>query len=142
MKHLCLRVGHPSAFSLIKLLVVVAIIAILAALPLPVSAKAKAPGPSLGLDGGSDSMNLEKAGFLYETQVKSPSDMIAIADAQPLPGGADRDLDDLYPVNHLAESIKPRRSFRANVVFATITSTLGSVPKSMVHTRFAVFQTQ
>jgi prepilin-type N-terminal cleavage/methylation domain-containing protein len=76
-----------------------------------------APGASLGLDGGFDSMNLNKASYLVETQVKSASEMIAIADAQPKPGGADRDLDDLLPVNLLVEMTAQRHSQAANAVF-------------------------
>jgi prepilin-type N-terminal cleavage/methylation domain-containing protein len=76
-----------------------------------------AGGSSLGLDGGSDTMNLSQAKCLLETQVKAPSDMIAIADAQPKPGGADQDLDDLLPVNLIAEMTTPRHNNCANVVF-------------------------
>jgi prepilin-type N-terminal cleavage/methylation domain-containing protein/prepilin-type processing-associated H-X9-DG protein len=74
-------------------------------------------GASLGLDGGSDTMNLSKATYLLESQVKVPSDMIAVADAQPKSGGADRDQDDLFPVNLLAELINPRHDLGANIVF-------------------------
>jgi prepilin-type processing-associated H-X9-DG protein/prepilin-type N-terminal cleavage/methylation domain-containing protein len=74
-------------------------------------------GPSLGLDGGFDSMNLDRAKYLLESQVKSASDMIAVADALPKPGGADHDLDDLLPVNLLAELATSRHNKGANVVF-------------------------
>jgi len=76
-----------------------------------------ANGSSLGLDGGFDNMNLEKAQYLLEGQVKVPSDMIAIADAQPKVGGGDHDLDDLLPINVLAELTTPRHNKGANVVF-------------------------
>jgi prepilin-type N-terminal cleavage/methylation domain-containing protein/prepilin-type processing-associated H-X9-DG protein len=74
-------------------------------------------GSSLGLDGGFDSMNLANARYLLENQVKVPSDMIAVADAQPKPGGADRDLDDYLPINLLAELTNPRHNKGANAVF-------------------------
>jgi prepilin-type N-terminal cleavage/methylation domain-containing protein/prepilin-type processing-associated H-X9-DG protein len=76
-----------------------------------------ASGASLGLDGGFDSMNLSQVKYLLENQVKAPSDMIAVADAQPKAGGADSDLDDLLPINLLAEMVTPRHDQRDNVVF-------------------------
>jgi len=76
-----------------------------------------AGGSSLGLDGGFDSMNLSQAKYLLENQVKAPSDMIAVADAQPKSGGSDGDLDDLLPINLLAEMVTPRHDHRDNVVF-------------------------
>jgi prepilin-type N-terminal cleavage/methylation domain-containing protein/prepilin-type processing-associated H-X9-DG protein len=76
-----------------------------------------ASSASLGLDGGFDTLNLGKAVFLSENQVKSPGDMIAIGDALPKPGGADRDLDDLLPINLLTEMVAPRHDQGANVVF-------------------------
>jgi prepilin-type N-terminal cleavage/methylation domain-containing protein len=76
-----------------------------------------ASGASLGLDGGSDTMNLSQAKYLLEGQVKVPSDMIAVADAQPKAGGSDGDLDDLLPMNLLAEMTTPRHDHCDNVVF-------------------------
>ncbi len=76
-----------------------------------------ASGNSLGLDGGFDTQNMDKAKYLLESQVKNPSDMIAVADAQPKTGGVDHDLDDLLPVNLLAEMTTPRHEKGANVVF-------------------------
>jgi prepilin-type N-terminal cleavage/methylation domain-containing protein/prepilin-type processing-associated H-X9-DG protein len=76
-----------------------------------------ASGASLGLDGGFDTMNLDKAKYLLESQVKAPSDMIAIADVQPKAGNGDHDLDDLLPINLLAEMITARHDKGANVVF-------------------------
>jgi prepilin-type N-terminal cleavage/methylation domain-containing protein/prepilin-type processing-associated H-X9-DG protein len=76
-----------------------------------------ASGASLGLDGGFDNMNLSKATYLLEGQVKVASDMVAVADVQPKPGGADRDLDDLLPPNLLAEMTSVRHNKGANVLF-------------------------
>lgn len=76
-----------------------------------------AAGPSLGLDGGSDVANLSKTVYLLESQVKAPSDMIAIADGQQKSGSGDHDIDDLFPINLLAEFINPRHNLGANVVF-------------------------
>ncbi len=52
---------------------------------------------------------------LSVNQVKVPSDMIAVADCKPRTGGADNDLDDLFPINLLAE-LAPRHSEGENVV--------------------------
>ncbi|PYK58158.1 MAG: hypothetical protein DME21_16225 [Verrucomicrobia bacterium] len=71
-------------------------------------------GPSLGLDGGSN--NRGTSAYLSENQVKVPSDMIAVADIKPKPGGADNDLDDIFPINLLAE-LAPRHNKGENIVF-------------------------
>jgi prepilin-type N-terminal cleavage/methylation domain-containing protein/prepilin-type processing-associated H-X9-DG protein len=76
-----------------------------------------ASGSSLGLDGGFDTMNLSKATYLNEGQVRAPSDMIAIADVQPKTGGGDNDMDDLLPINLLAQMTAARHDQGANVVF-------------------------
>jgi prepilin-type N-terminal cleavage/methylation domain-containing protein/prepilin-type processing-associated H-X9-DG protein len=70
---------------------------------------------SLGLDGGSDFGTRHT--YLAENQVKIPSDMIAVADVTPKPGGADHDLDDIFPINLLAELAPGRHDFGANAVF-------------------------
>ena len=67
---------------------------------------------SLGLDGGS----LGGVHYLPENQVRFPSDMIEVADCKPKLGGADNDLDDLFPVNLLAE-LAPRHNSGENAVF-------------------------
>jgi prepilin-type N-terminal cleavage/methylation domain-containing protein/prepilin-type processing-associated H-X9-DG protein len=72
-------------------------------------------GPSLGLDGGSDFGS--RATYLAENQVKIPSDMIAVTDVTPKPGGADHDLDDIFPINLLAELAPGRHNLGANAVF-------------------------
>jgi len=72
-------------------------------------------GPSLGLDGGSD--NRGGTVYLAEQQVKTPSDMIAVADANRRTGGSDNDLDDLFAINLLAALAPPRHNQGANVVF-------------------------
>lgn len=70
-------------------------------------------GVSLGLDGG---FNMGSTGFLAESQVRMPSDMLAVADCKPKLGGEDNDLDDLFPVNLLAE-LAPRHNNGENAVF-------------------------
>jgi prepilin-type N-terminal cleavage/methylation domain-containing protein len=72
-------------------------------------------GDILGLDGGSNRGGSAGRG-LSENQVKAPSDMIAVADCKPLPAGTDNDLDDLFPINLLAE-LAPRHNRGENVVF-------------------------
>ena len=72
-------------------------------------------GPSLGLDGGENFRGPSKS--LSENQVKAPSDMIAVADATPRPGGEDHDLDDLFPINLLMQVIPARHNQGANAVF-------------------------
>jgi len=71
---------------------------------------------SLGLDGGFNMGNMGGAHCLPESQVKAPSDMIAVADCKPKLGGGDNDLDDLFPVNLLAE-LAPRHNSGENAVF-------------------------
>ena len=78
------------------------------------SGRYPAPGPSLGLDGGSN--NRGTSTYLSENQVKVPSDMIAVADIKLKPVGADNDLDDIFPINLLAE-LAPRRNKGENIVF-------------------------
>jgi prepilin-type N-terminal cleavage/methylation domain-containing protein/prepilin-type processing-associated H-X9-DG protein len=68
---------------------------------------------SLGLDGG---FNTGASHFLPESQVRMPSDMVAVADCKPKLGGGDGDLDDLFPVNLLAE-LAPRHNNGENAVF-------------------------
>ena len=70
---------------------------------------------SLGLDGGTD-RNAGTGNNLAEALVKAPSDMIAVADCKPKPGGTDNDLDDLFPINMLLE-LAPRHNQGENVVF-------------------------
>ena len=72
-------------------------------------------GNSLGLDGGA-SRGVGGGRWLSENQVKVPSDMIAAADCRPKSGGADNDLDDLFPINLLAE-LGPRHNNGENIVF-------------------------
>jgi prepilin-type N-terminal cleavage/methylation domain-containing protein/prepilin-type processing-associated H-X9-DG protein len=74
-----------------------------------------ASGPSLGLDGGFD-RGRGGGNYLPEAQVKAPSDMIAVADCKPITGGGDNDLDDLFPINLLAE-LAPRHNQGENIVF-------------------------
>src|SRR5438477_1503733 len=78
------------------------------------SGRYPAPGPSLGLDGGSN--NRGTSTYLSENQVKVPSDMIAVADIKLKPVGADNDLDDIFPINLLAE-LAPRHNKGENIVF-------------------------
>jgi len=73
------------------------------------------PGASqvFGLDGSGG----QSAGrCLSESQLKVPSDMISLADCKPKAGGGDNDLDDLFPVNLLAE-LAPRHNNGENAVF-------------------------
>ena len=70
---------------------------------------------SLGLDGGA-SRGMGGGLSLPESQVKMPSDMIAAADCKPMAGGGDNDLDDLFPINLLAE-LAPRHNNGENMVF-------------------------
>jgi prepilin-type N-terminal cleavage/methylation domain-containing protein/prepilin-type processing-associated H-X9-DG protein len=72
-----------------------------------------ASSSSLGLDGGS---NRGSSAYISETQVKNPADMIAVMDCKPKRGGSDGDLDDLFPVNLLAE-LAPRHNKGENAVF-------------------------
>lgn len=71
---------------------------------------------SLGLDGGFNQGGQSGARYLPEQQVKAPSDMIAVADCKPKTGGGDNDLDDLWPINLLAE-LAPRHNNGENIVF-------------------------
>lgn len=48
--------------------------------------------------------------------MKVPSDMIAVADCKPKLAGGDDDLDDLFPINLLAE-LAPRHNQGENIVF-------------------------
>lgn len=75
-----------------------------------------APGASLGLDGGFDQGRYGGGTCLTESQVKIPSDMIAVADCKPISGGEDNDLDDLFPINLLFE-LAPRHNRGENSVF-------------------------
>jgi len=77
------------------------------------SGRYPAPANSLGLDGGSA---MGSSHSLPENQVRMPSDMIAVADCNPKLGGADSDLDDLFPINLLAE-LAPRHNNGENAVF-------------------------
>jgi prepilin-type N-terminal cleavage/methylation domain-containing protein/prepilin-type processing-associated H-X9-DG protein len=78
------------------------------------SGRYPATSASLGLDGG---FNRGAAGqCLGENQVKVPSDMVAVADCKPKAGGADNDLDDLFPINLLVE-LAPRHNLGENSVF-------------------------
>jgi prepilin-type N-terminal cleavage/methylation domain-containing protein/prepilin-type processing-associated H-X9-DG protein len=70
---------------------------------------------SLGLDGGFNRGGAAGA-CLMENQVKAPSDMIAVMDCKPKRGGADNDLDDLFPINLLVE-LAPRHNQGENGVF-------------------------
>ena len=70
---------------------------------------------SLGLDGGFNHGN-GGGSYLAENQVRAPSDMIAAADCKPKPGGGDNDLDDLFPINLLAE-LAPRHNRGEAMVF-------------------------
>jgi prepilin-type N-terminal cleavage/methylation domain-containing protein/prepilin-type processing-associated H-X9-DG protein len=74
-----------------------------------------ASGNSLGLDGGA-SRGMGVGRNLLESQVKVPSDMIAVADCKPKTGGGDNDLDDLFPINLLTE-LRPRHNNGENIVF-------------------------
>jgi prepilin-type N-terminal cleavage/methylation domain-containing protein/prepilin-type processing-associated H-X9-DG protein len=96
-----------------------------------------ASSASLGLDGGFDSMNLAKATYLVENQIKSPADMVAIADVQPKPGGADHDLDDLLPINLLAEMTADRHNKGANVVFCDAHVEFARLPVWLAKTELA-----
>ena len=78
------------------------------------SGRYPAAGASLGLDGGFD--NRSPATYLSENQVRAPSDMIAVADCKPKSGGGDNDLDDIFPVNLLAE-LAARHNRGENIVF-------------------------
>ncbi len=69
----------------------------------------------LGLDGGSGRNGGIGRG-LRESQVKVPSDMVAVADCKPMAGGGDNDLDDLFPINLLAE-LAPRHNQGENGLF-------------------------
>ena len=78
------------------------------------SGRYPAAGASLGLDGGFD--NRSPGTYLSENQVRAPSDMIAVADCKPKSGGGDNDLDDIFPVNLLAE-LAARHNRGENIVF-------------------------
>jgi hypothetical protein len=80
------------------------------------SGRYPASGASLGLDGGFDQGG-RGGNYLPEAQVKVPSDMIAVADCKPKLGGTDNDLDDLFPINLLAE-LAPRHNQGENIVLA------------------------
>ncbi len=74
-----------------------------------------ASGASLGLDGGFN-RGYSTGSYLAENQVKVPSDMIAAGDCKPKTGGGDNDLDDLFPINLLAE-LAARHNRGENMVF-------------------------
>ncbi len=71
---------------------------------------------SLGLDGGGAVGRWGSGPGLPESQVKAPSDMLAVADCKPLSRGEDNDLDDFFPINLLAE-LAARHNRGENVVF-------------------------
>ena len=73
-------------------------------------------GASLGLDGGFSSRTTSTV-YLSEHQVTTPSDMIAVADVKMHTGGDDFDLDDIFPINLLAELSPARHNQGANTVF-------------------------
>ncbi len=77
------------------------------------SGRYPAAGAILGLDGGSGQGTTR---FLPESQVRTPSDMVAMADCKPKTGGEDNDLDDLFAINLLAE-LAPRHDNGENAVF-------------------------
>ena len=72
--------------------------------------------PSLGLDGGPNNNRGGTRTYLSENQVKTPSDLVAVADAKPRRPGGDMDLDDIYPTNLLADLV-PRHNKGVNAVF-------------------------
>jgi prepilin-type N-terminal cleavage/methylation domain-containing protein len=77
-------------------------------------------GASLGLDGGYSSRAASIAAsivYLAERQVITPSDMIAVTDIQMRTAGSDMDLDDIFPINLLAELAPARHNQGANAVF-------------------------
>jgi prepilin-type N-terminal cleavage/methylation domain-containing protein/prepilin-type processing-associated H-X9-DG protein len=76
-----------------------------------------ASAASLGLDGGFNRGygNTSLGRYLVEDQVKVPSDMIAAGDCNPKKGGSDNDLDDLFPINLLAE-LAARHNQGENIV--------------------------
>ena len=74
-----------------------------------------ATGASLGLD-RLRSRQIRWWHLPAESQVKVPSDMIALADCKPISGGEDNDLDDLFPINLLSE-LAPRHNQGENSVF-------------------------
>ncbi len=80
-----------------------------------------ASAASLGLDGGFNrGMSTTSIGrYLTENQVRAPSDMIAAGDCNPKKGGGDNDLDDLFPINLLAE-LAPRHNHGENMVFCDV----------------------
>ncbi len=80
------------------------------------SGRYPASGDSLGLDGGASQGMSGGGRYLAEGQVKLASEMIAVADCKPKTGGEDNDLDDLFPINLLAE-LAPRHNNGENVVF-------------------------
>jgi prepilin-type N-terminal cleavage/methylation domain-containing protein/prepilin-type processing-associated H-X9-DG protein len=71
-------------------------------------------GESLGLDGGFDQRMTGQA--LSANRVRAPADMIGVVDCKPKTGGADGDLDDLFPINLLVE-LAPRHNQGENAVF-------------------------
>lgn len=73
-------------------------------------------GDSLGLDGGGVSGRWGPGLGLPEARVVVSSDMIAVADCKPISRGVDNDLDDLFPINLLAE-LAPRHNRGENMVF-------------------------
>ncbi len=73
-------------------------------------------GSSLGLDGGGGGRGWGTGASLPEAQVKAPSDMIAVSDCRPVGRGEDNDLDDLFPINLLAE-LAPRHNRGENAMF-------------------------
>lgn len=75
-----------------------------------------ASNASLGLDGGFDRSRYGGGTYLAESQVKMPSDMLAMADCRPISGGGDNDLDDLFPINLLFE-LAARHNRGENSVF-------------------------
>ncbi len=71
---------------------------------------------SLGLDDGGGNRGMSTRSGLPESQIRMPSDMIAVADCKPVGRGEDNDLDDLFPINLLAE-LAPRHNRGENAVF-------------------------
>jgi prepilin-type N-terminal cleavage/methylation domain-containing protein/prepilin-type processing-associated H-X9-DG protein len=73
-------------------------------------------GTSLGLDGGHNGWN-GGGTFVSEQQVVAPSDLVAVSDVSMKTGGEDNDLDDIFPINVLAEMNPARHNLGANAVF-------------------------